>query len=294
MILLERRAPAGVVDHDVEKEPPAALMHAVGEFAKLIDARGELVEFHERRIDADEFLTRVGTAETAKAREGRGRGIDGQQMENAAAERAEDVRQFAREIAQFSRGRDDGVAVLVEELEALFEFFVAGFRRGFSRTEHAREGAVNRVRRAIRIRMHRDAEVRTARPMLAAEGVERVRFRAEIADLGQRHRRGPAAVFPTHRHIVPRRARQRRAMKMRADDFPPEQIRAAQIRAQPRLPAVLGRKIRDAAPKGELRGVADVAQKPRARGWSDRRLFHDAMNSHAGVAAPTASRSGCE
>ena len=274
MIFLERRAPAGVVDDDVEEEAAAALMHGVSEFAELVNARGVLVELDERGIDAGEFLAGVRAAEAAETREGRGRGRDREQVENAAAEGAEDVREFACEVAEFSRRRDDGVAVLVEELEALFEFVVAGFRGRFTWAKHAREGAVDGVRRAIGIGMHGDAEVRTAGPELAAEGVERVRLGAEVADFGERDGGGPAAIFPAHGHVVPRRASERRGMEMGADDFLPEQRGATEVGAQTGLPALVGGEVRAAAAEGELRGVADVAEEARAGGRGDGGLFH--------------------
>ena len=290
MIFLKGRAPAGVVDDDVEEEPSAALVDAVGEFAELVNGGGVLVELDERGIDAGEFLTGVGTAETAEAREGRGRGRDRKQMENAAAERAEDVGEFAREVAEFSRGRDDGVAVLVEELEALFEMVVSGFRSRFTRAEHAREGAVNGVRRAIGIRVYGDAEVRTAGPELAAEGVERVRLGAEVADFGERNGGGPAVVFPAHRHVVPRSASERRGMKMGADDFLAQQRGAAEVGAQARLPALVGREVGAAAAEGELRGVADVAEEARAGGRGDGGLIHEREKLGRGLGSGSGGR----
>ena len=38
MILLQRAAPAGVVNDEVEKESPASSMYGIGQFTKLLDS----------------------------------------------------------------------------------------------------------------------------------------------------------------------------------------------------------------------------------------------------------------
>ena len=78
-----------------------------------------------------------------------------QQMKDAAAERVDDVRQLAREVAQFSGRRNDGEILRVERLELRFEFFVARGRPIFCRAEQAGEGAVNGVGGAGKIRDER-------------------------------------------------------------------------------------------------------------------------------------------
>ena len=55
MIFLQGRTPAGVVDDDVNEDPRAERMRGVSEFAKLVNAGGALVEFHERGINGGQI-----------------------------------------------------------------------------------------------------------------------------------------------------------------------------------------------------------------------------------------------
>ena len=183
--LLQRRAPAGVIDDNVEEDLRAPRVRGVSQLAKLIDAGGELVEDDERRIDGEQIFARVRTAEPPEARVGRGRGLHGQEMKNAAAERVHDVRQLGDEVAQFAGGRDDAVAFLIEHADV---FVRRGFDGGsqFARgAEHAREGAVDGIRRAIGVGMNADAEVRSFRPVQPALGIDGVTLRVIEARLHQ-------------------------------------------------------------------------------------------------------------
>ena len=78
------------------KTRAAAAMDGVGQFAKLPDAVGPPVKFHQRRVDGGQVQARVRTAKAAEAGEGGGRGIDRQQLQNPAAQSVENVRQLAR------------------------------------------------------------------------------------------------------------------------------------------------------------------------------------------------------
>jgi len=69
-------------------------------------------------------------------------------VENAAAEVVRDVRQERDEIAQFAGGRDDGVAELVELLQARVQLVRDSNRAGLAFAAHADEGAVDGVCRA--------------------------------------------------------------------------------------------------------------------------------------------------
>src|SRR5205814_5576058 len=93
----------------------------------------------------------VGTPESTQPRVSRRRRIDRQQVQNAAAERVDDVRQFFNEVAQFARRRNDRVALLVQLLQLRVELSVRGSDQRLRLAEQARERAVNRVRGAIRI-----------------------------------------------------------------------------------------------------------------------------------------------
>src|SRR3546814_15976997 len=57
-------------------------------------------------IDRQQILARVRTAKPAEPRVGGGRGIDRKQMQNAAAERIDDMRNLARQIPELSGRRD--------------------------------------------------------------------------------------------------------------------------------------------------------------------------------------------
>src|SRR3546814_7399287 len=65
-------------------------------------------------IDRQQILARVRTAKPAEARVGGGRGIDRKQLQNAAAERIEDMRNLARQIPELSGRRDHCVTELFE------------------------------------------------------------------------------------------------------------------------------------------------------------------------------------
>ena len=167
MIFLQGRTPAGVVDDDVNEDARAERMRGVGEFAKLVNAGGALVELDERGIHGGQIQRGIRTAETAEARVGRRRRMHRQQMENAAAELVDDERQLAGEVAEFSRRRQRGVTLRFERLELRVQFFVGGRGQIFCRAEQPGEGAVNGVGGAGKIRDGRKCP-RPSRPASAA------------------------------------------------------------------------------------------------------------------------------
>ena len=237
MSLLQRRAPAGVVDDDVEEDLRAARVSGVSEFAELIDTGRAFVEDEERGIDRKQILHGVGTAETSEARVGRGRRADRQEMENAAAERIDDVRQVFDDVAQFAGGRDDGVAVAIERLQDGLAFLVRRADGGARGAEHAREGAVNRVRGAVGVGMHAHAEVAAVGPMLAAVRIDGVGLGFEETDFRERKRNRPAAIVRRHGHVAPGGVREFELAGVLVDDLAAQRVPATEVGAEPGLPA---------------------------------------------------------
>ena len=148
MVLLQGRAPAGVVDDNVYENSRAKRMRGAGEFAELVNARGAFVELHQRGIHRCQIERGVGASETAKARVGRRHRMHGQKMNDFAAKFIDDERQLPGEVAEGSRRRQRGVALRFQRLELRFQFLVGGGGEVFGRAEQPREGAVNGVGRA--------------------------------------------------------------------------------------------------------------------------------------------------
>ena len=184
MILLQGRSPAGVVDHHVEKHPGAHSMRGLGEFAELIHAGRSLIEFHEGRIDRRQILAGIRTAIASKACVGGGSRIDRQQMNNPTAEGVDDVRQLADDIAEFAGWRNHRVTLGVEDFQLRLFRLIDGFLRRSGFAEQTRESAVDGIARAIAVRMHREANIRTVGPDLKPLRIDDVTLRAEIAHLG--------------------------------------------------------------------------------------------------------------
>ena len=204
MIFLQGRAPAGVVDDDVNEDARAERMRGVGEFAKLVNAGGALVEFNERRIHRRQIERGVWAAETAETRIGRRRRMHGQQMNDAAAEPVDDERQLAGQVAEFAGRRDDGEIFPIERLDLRLEFFVARGRQIFRRAEKPREGAVNGVGGAGEIGVDGNAHVRAVRPVLPVFFVEQISLGLEAAGFGERQFNFPRAAVFLHWHVAPR------------------------------------------------------------------------------------------
>ena len=125
-VLLQRGAPAGVVDDDVNENAQAKRMRCESQLAKLIDAGGALVELGKRGINGGQIKRGVRASETSEAGVSRGRRMHRQQMQNAAAELVCNVRQLFCEVAEFSGGRNDGEIFFVERFELGFKNPVSG------------------------------------------------------------------------------------------------------------------------------------------------------------------------
>ena len=242
MIFLQRRTPAGVIDDDVNEYARAELVRGGSEFAKLVNAGGALIKFDECGIHRRQIQRGIRTAETAEARVSRRRRMHRQQMNNAAAELLDDVRQLAREVAEFSRRRQCGVALRFERFELRIQFYIAGGGEIFGRAEQPREGAINRVRRAREIRMHGNADIGTGGPMLPVFFVEQIRLGFEKTGFGQRQFQFPTIGDGAHRHIAPRGIGNHATTGMGGEDFAANGGGAAEICAQPRGPFLPGRQ----------------------------------------------------
>ncbi len=96
-----------------------------GRIRKIDPPRCAFVKFDEGRIDRGQVQRGIRAAKTPKARESCGRGVNRQQMNDAAAKRLDDVRQLAGQITELAGGRNDGEVFFIELLELRFEFFVA-------------------------------------------------------------------------------------------------------------------------------------------------------------------------
>ena len=83
-----------MVDDDVDEDARRESVGDVGEFAKLINARGAFIKLDECGIHGGQIQRGIRTAETSKARVGRRRGMHGQQVNNPAAELVDDERQL--------------------------------------------------------------------------------------------------------------------------------------------------------------------------------------------------------
>src|SRR5437016_11600106 len=85
-------------------------------------------------------------------------------MQNAAAERVENMRQFFDEVAQFARRRNDRVALLVQRLQLRVELPLRGRDGVLCLAEQSCERAINRVGRAVAVGMDREAGIQSFRP----------------------------------------------------------------------------------------------------------------------------------
>jgi hypothetical protein len=266
MIFLQNRAPAGVVNDDINEDARTEGVCGPGEFAKLIHAGGAPVEFDKRRVNGREVERRIGAAEAPEPREGGRRGMNGQQMENAATELLDDVGQLAGEVAKLAGGWNDGEIFFIERLKPGFEFSVAGGGQIFCRTEQARERAINGVGGAGEIGMDADAGVRALGPMLPAFWVEQIRLGFEEAGFGQWQFDLPGVAIFLHRHVAPGGAGVDRTTGVGGDDFAPESGGATEIGAEQRPPAVAPA----AVTQRETHVVADKARQALAG-----HRFHD-------------------
>src|SRR6266542_6706229 len=68
MYLLQPRAPTGMVDHDVDKHPPAAGVCRIGELSELVNPSRASIELDESGIDRGEILGGIRAAEAPEFR----------------------------------------------------------------------------------------------------------------------------------------------------------------------------------------------------------------------------------
>ena len=221
-----------MVDDNVDEHTRAERVRGLGEFAKLVNAGGALVELHQRGIHRRQIQRGVGAAETAKTRVSRGRGMHRQQMNDAAAKLIDNERKLAREVAEFSGRRQRGVAFGFECLELGFQFFIGRGGESFGRAKQAGEGAVNRVGGAREIGVHGNAHVRAVRPVLPVFFVEQIRLGFEIAHFGQRQFDLPAVGGGLHGHIAPGSVGDDGPAGVGGNDFAAARGGAAEIGAQ--------------------------------------------------------------
>jgi|GEM_PF-3888213 len=200
----ERRCPAGVVGRDVEKKTGAAGVDGIRQLAELIDRCGAGVEFGQRRVDVEEIARGEGRAVEAHAGEGGRDGVDGEELDDSEAHRAEDGVEFADQIAEGAGWGDDGVAL---GEQGAGEFRVAG-RVGPVMTGGAElpdKGRVDGVGTGGVGRGDFDDEVVAVGPFrdVRAFGNE-ARFSGEPADLGEAEGEGVATrAEVAHGDVVP-------------------------------------------------------------------------------------------
>ena len=203
MVFLQRRAPAGVVDDDVDEDARIEGVGDVGEFAKLINARGAFIKLNERGIHSGQIQRGIRAAETAEARVGCGRRMHGQQMNDAAAELVDDERQLFFKITESSRRRQGGVALRFERFQLRFQFFIGGAGEIFGRAKKPCEGAVNGVGGAREVWVNGNPHVGAVGPMLPVFIVEQIGLGFEVADFSEGQLDLPAVGGGLHRHIAP-------------------------------------------------------------------------------------------
>jgi len=151
-------------------------MRGVSQFAELIDSCRVLVEHHERQVDGCQIERGIRAAEPAEAGVGRGRRVDWKQMQDPAAQEVQDVREVLDEIANFARGGQDGVTVLLDLADLSFDLLILRVQSAPGPAEQARKCAVNRVAGAVRVRVDRDSNVRAFGPELPALRIEQKSF----------------------------------------------------------------------------------------------------------------------
>ena len=253
-------APAGVIDHQIEHEPTAPGMDRGGQFQELIDAGGPPIELDQGWVDLGEVLEGVRRAVASEPREGRRCRADREQVQNAAAESVDDVRQFRDERSQGSAGRDHGEPFLVQRLEDRGVVVLGGgdtvLRPG---TEHPGKCAIHRVRGARPRGVDADADVGPVGPMLEALGVDRVSLGLEIAHLGQGQGDRPLAVGGGAQwQVAPCGPGQGEFLEVGLEDLLTDPLGPAQVGAQTGLPTGADLSIVGLEREGQrIAGVSD-------------------------------------
>src|SRR3954454_7201617 len=86
MVFLQHRTPARMIDDYVQENASPAQMGFIREFLKLLDAGCPLIKHHQGRVNSSQIQCSVRTANPPKSRVRRRRGVNGEQMEDFAAE----------------------------------------------------------------------------------------------------------------------------------------------------------------------------------------------------------------
>ena len=184
MVLLQRTAPTGMIDNQVEEKPPAPRVHGIGQLTKLLYTGSPFVELNQGGINIREVATSIRTPKAPHARIRGGGRIDGQQMQNPAPQGAHYVWQFGNDITKGAAWRDDAVAFLVEPPDV---FVIITFNRAARElvwAKHSRETAVNRVRTTSIIGVHRKPQIFAIGPVLLAIRIDHIRLGLKPANLG--------------------------------------------------------------------------------------------------------------
>ena len=117
----------------------------IGQFAKLLHDRCPFIEHRQRRVNRDKVTTGVRTAKAPHARVGGRRGINRQQVQNAATQRVHDMRQFSDQVTKGAAGRDNGVTLVIQLSDVLIFIAGRGIACGFIGAKHSRESAINGI-----------------------------------------------------------------------------------------------------------------------------------------------------
>ena len=222
-----------MVGGQIHEKVAGAAVDRRDQFAELVQRRGARVELRQRGIDREKIERRKGRAVAPHARVGDGRGVDGQKLHDAEAERSHDVVQLAGHVAEGARGRNHGVAQLVQ-LALLVANRVGARVAVQRRAELAHERAVHRVRTRRVGGLDFDAQVVALRPFgdVGALG-EEAGLARKNADLCERDAHGEKArARRAHRHIVPVARQSRLAGFGAGDDLLAADVSHAQIGAE--------------------------------------------------------------
>ena len=196
-------APARVVHDDVQEEAPAPQVDAIGQFLELLHGRGAPVELDQGRVDGGEVELGVGAAEAPHAGEGGGHGAHGQQVEDAAAQRVENVGQAGRQVAQGAGGRDHRQSLPVLLRPGGLQDRIPALPQGAVRAEHAGEGAVEQVGGAEPVRQDAHLQIVALRPVLEAERIHGVGLGPEGARFREGQVQRPAALLRSQGNVPP-------------------------------------------------------------------------------------------
>lgn len=253
-------APTGMVDDQIQHQSGPAAMDRDSQFAELVHTGGAPIEFHQRRVDLSEVLQGVGRAESSEPSERGGGRADGQQVQDAAPQPVDDVRQFGDERAQGSAGWNHRESLLVQRPQDRGVMIFSGRDPVLGPfPEHARERAVHRVGGASPRRVDADAHVGAIGPVLEAFRVDGVGLGLEVAHLGQGQIDAPRPIgFGLQGQVAPRGARQGQFLEMGLQDLLPDPFGPPQVGSKSGLPTGAGLCLRESKGEGQrVSGVSD-------------------------------------